>query len=248
MKMCKRFGMVAVALLLAAAMMVASAVPVMASGEQPVVSVTGNGAIPVTPDMATITLGVSTLAPTARQALDQNSAAMNRVRAEVRRFGIADADISTQWFNIWEQQEWTWDDMLGTSTSRVVGFNVSNTLVVTVRNIDQVGDILSAGITAGANASSGISFGVSNTHALYLQALAAAVADARTKANVLAGALGMTVGNPILVVETQTWSTLTTRQNFSADMVVPQAAGSAVPVEAGEMFVTARVQVDFELR
>jgi hypothetical protein len=231
--------------LLAAILMVA-AFPLMASAsEPPTISVQGSGAIVVAPDMATISLGVTTDANTPIRALEQNNREIEAVLAAIRALGIAEEDISTQHFSV--NPRMNWGDWTG--TPRIEGFTVNNTLIVTVRDLDRAGEVLGAGISAGTNSSSGIQFGVSNAAELYLEALALAVQDAERKAAALARALGRNVGNVLSVTETGFFHSPVAREFASSDALMAAPAASAdVPVQTGEMVITARVQVVYLIR
>jgi hypothetical protein len=232
-----------IAALLAAILLVAILPIGVSASDAPTISVSGAGAISVAPDMATVNLGVTTDANTAAQALNRNNADVEAVIRAVRALGVAEEDIRMQWFSI--HQRWSWRD----GDSRPDGYTVNHTVVVTVRNLDIVGEVLGAGVTAGANASGGVQFSISNASELYLEALALAAQDAQRKANALARALGRTVSGIVSVNETGGFSAPIARGGEMAnDMALSAPAAMEVPVQAGEMMVTARVQVVFSLR
>ncbi|MCL2604897.1 MAG: SIMPL domain-containing protein [Defluviitaleaceae bacterium] len=226
------------------AVLLAAILPVAVSAsEPPTISVAGAGVITAAPDMATVSLGVTTDATAAAQALQRNNTSVEAVIRAIRALGVAEEDIRTQWFSI--HQRWNWRD----GDSRPDGYTVNNTVTVTVRNLDIVGEVLGAGVAAGANASSGIQFGILDASDLYLEALALAAQDAQRKANALARALGRTVSGIVTVTETGSFHAPVAREFASNDMAMlaPQAS-MEVPVQSGEMMVTARVQVVFAVR
>jgi uncharacterized protein YggE len=260
MKKTKRIAMIFGALVLSTVLVTAltlrAAAPVNAqaqtiAAQAPTITVSGAGAITMSPDMATINLGVTTEAPTAAEALRINSADVEAVIAAVRAFGIDEEDIRTQWFSIHPRMDWGRD---WSGPGVVVGYTVSNTVTVIVRDLDIVGEVLGAGVTAGANNSGGIQFSVSDSSEQYLEALALAARDARRKADTLARALGSEVTAIVNVTEQSSFhAPVVWADSFDQPMmeVVEAAYGMRapqVPVAPGELTVTARVQVVFAMR
>jgi hypothetical protein len=232
-----------IAALLAAILLIATLPMGVSASDAPTITVSGAGAISVAPDMATVNLGVTTDANTAAQALNRNNTDVEAVIRAVRALGVAAEDIRMQWFSI--HQRWSWRD----GDSRPDGYTVNHTVVVTVRDLEIVGEVLGAGVAAGANASGGVQFSISNASELYLEALAVAAQDAQRKANALARALGRTVSGIVSVNETGTYFAPIARGGMANDMApAAEPVAMEVPVQAGEMMVTARVQVVFSLR
>ncbi|KPV48976.1 hypothetical protein SE17_35190, partial [Kouleothrix aurantiaca] len=128
---------------------------------------------------------------------------------------------------------------------QVTGYRVSNTVTVTIRNLDSAGALLDQVVQAGANSIYGINFSVADTNALMEQARKAAVADAKARAGQLAAAGGATVGDVLVISE-----------NVSAppvpmpmmDRAAAAEGGAAVPVQAGEQTLSVDVQATFALR
>ena len=100
----------------------------------------GNGAVQVVPDIAVVTLGVTSRAGTASAALAQNSTELTNALAAIRAGGVADKDIATSDFSIYpvtEQQ-----DGQQTRPPKIIGYEVSNTVRVTIRDIASSGSLL----------------------------------------------------------------------------------------------------------
>lgn len=116
-----------------------------------------HGEAKIAPDMATITLGVMTEAPTAAAAMQANAEQMDRVVAALRRAGIAEADIQTSNLNLsprYRHQE--------NEPPAITGYQASNTVTITVHDLARLGRTVDAVVTAGANQIHGISFGLAN--------------------------------------------------------------------------------------
>ncbi|HXV95271.1 MAG TPA: SIMPL domain-containing protein [Gaiellaceae bacterium] len=157
------------------------------------ITVVGTGTATVAPDTATWSFGVQTSADTAEAALAANSTAMEQVVAALKSAGIADDDLQTEQVSVYPR---TSDDGIS-----IVGYDASNTVRATIRNLDEAGAIVDAAVAAGANQVYGPSLTVSDTEAQYRVAVEAAFADARTRAEAIAELAGVTLGAPVAIVE-----------------------------------------------
>lgn len=206
------------------------------------ITVSGEGSVLIEPDMARVVLGVETQNQSALVAQTTNSETMTAVIAAIRAAGIDEGDIQTAHFFMHPMQDWR------DGHGRIVGYQVSNSVNITVRDIDRVGAILAAATEAGANMSSSITFGLLDGTAAYNQALTQAVNDAEDKARTIAAALGGTLGNVINISEASWGFAPAVRMEAQFDMAMPAAAGAPVPVQGGELTITARVQATFGVR
>ncbi|MCS6888514.1 SIMPL domain-containing protein [Chloroflexus sp.] len=203
----------------------------------PQIVVIGSGEVKVEPDIATITIGVETKAPTTQEALAQNSAQAQAIIDRIRQLGVEAKDIQTTGISIYP----VYDEQ----GQNITGYTVSNMVNVTVRNIAQAGDLIDQVVQVGANRLYGVSFGVSDMEAVLAKAREAAVANARARAEQMARASGTSLGRVLFITE-----------NFGASPIpMPMAADaygsaarSAPPVQPGQQTYSATVQVTFELR
>ncbi len=201
------------------------------------ISVTGEGQVMTVPDMATLSLGVTVTGDTAKAALDANSAALAAVIERLKTAGIDPKDIQTSGLSLGP----AYDYSASSSTQKVTGYTATNMVTVQVRAIDSVGSVLDASVTDGANMLNGISFGLQDPVPASDEARTKAVADARHKAELLAGAAGLKLG-PILSMADQ--------GGFMPPMPMGGMAfekAAAVPVATGQMVVSATVGVTYEL-
>jgi len=209
------------------------------------VSIQGRGEVSATPDMASISSGVTTQAATAREALDLNTKAMAELIAELKTAGIETRDIQTSGFSINPNYVYSdeRDENGYTLPAKINGYQVSNIVTVTVRKLADLGTILDRSVTIGANTINGVSFSVADPSELLNEARKAAFADARTKAELYAAAAGGKLDEIVSITETQGYDAMPTPMYARADM----AASAAVPVEAGEMTFAINVNVQWEL-
>lgn len=201
------------------------------------VTVVGHGEVKGRPDTATVQIGVETEAPTAKEALAQNTAQAQAVQAKLKDLGIADKDITTSNFSIFPAY--------GPDGRQLNGYHVSNTVSVTIRKLDQAGTLLDQVVQAGANSVTGVNFSVDNPQTLLEQARKQAMQDAQAHAAQLAGAGGASVGQVLVITENVGSQPV---PFLAREAAAPAAAGGApVPVQPGEQSFTVDVQVTFGL-
>jgi uncharacterized protein len=195
------------------------------------VTVTGTGTVTAVPDQASFSFTVQTKAATAATALSRNGADTRAVIAAVEKAGVAEADVQTAQVSL--------DPVQSNDGTSIVGYTAFDTITVTKLTIAKAGAIVDAAVAAGANSVSGPSLTLSSQDALYAQALKAAVAQAKTKAAVLATAAGRTLGEVVTIVE------------GGGSAPIPFAVGASAkdgtPIEAGTQDVQATVTVTYGL-
>jgi uncharacterized protein YggE len=216
------------------ALATALALPLPASAEG-TISVTGEGIVQTVPDQATLSLGVTTNGATAAAAMAANTTAMTAVIARLKAAGIAEADLQTS--NLFLSANWGGYDG---GAPKVIDYAASNMLNVRLRDIASLGEVLDAAVTDGANAVNGITFGLADPKPAMDEARTRAVADARARAEVLAAAAGVDLGAIVSITEGGAFP-------GPAPMFRADAAAAPVPVETGEVAITANVTVTWAL-
>jgi uncharacterized protein len=157
------------------------------------VTVSGSGSADATPDRAHFTFGTVAQARTAATALSASSQAVDRVVDALRRAGVVRADIQTS--------EVSLSPRMSESGQEIVGYTATSSISAVVRRIGAAGAVIDAAVGAGANQIYGPSLVASDQDAAYRNALEAAVAEARTKAETLAAAAGKNLGQITAIVE-----------------------------------------------
>jgi uncharacterized protein YggE len=155
------------------------------------ITVTGVGTIKAAPDRADFSFGVETQAETAEAALATNNAAVQKVIAAVRAAGAI--NVQTQQVSVYPRY--------ATDGTKIVGYSATNTVSARISDLAKAGAIVEAALKAGANQVFGPQFSIGNQSALYKNALNDAYADARSKAQSIAGATGVALGRVVNVVE-----------------------------------------------
>jgi hypothetical protein len=206
------------------------------------VSVTGSGKVTLTPDIAYISIGVHTEGKDAAQAVASNNDQAQAVTDALQAAGIDEKDIQTTNFSIYPQQQY---DTQGRPTGEIT-YIVDNTVFVTVRDLETVGDLLDAAVQAGANSINGIQFDVADRTKALSAARQQAMADARTQAEELAQAAGVTLGQ-VMTISSYTGGTpIPIAYGKGGGFAAAEAA--SVPVSAGQMILTVDVSVVYEIQ
>lgn len=157
--------------------------------ERPSISVSAQGSTRITPDRATIQIGVLSRGASASAASAENARVAQRIIAAIKAVGIGADQISTVNYSVNPEYR-----QMENRSPEITGYTVHNTVVVDVRQIDQVGRVIDASLGAGANMINSLDFYASNTEEARRAALAAAVEKARMDAQVIARAAGGTLG------------------------------------------------------
>lgn len=224
----------------AMAAIVMAAAPAQAAGEsrmQRTVTVTASGSVVAKPDMARISSGVVTEAPTAREALSANSAVVQKLTDALKQSGIAPADLRTASINVSPR----YTHHMEGRTPQIEGYTVHNELSVVVRDLSRLGKILDEVVTLGANQIGGLSFEIAEPERLEDEARKAAIANARRQANLYAEAAGSQLGEVVSITEGA-------GPVPHPGPVHARALAASVPIEQGSQRVEVSVTVTWSLR
>lgn len=206
------------------------------------ITVSGEGKVSLPPDIARLSFGVSTgRLPSSKMAGESLAKTVNAVLNAVKNAGIQEKDIKTASVSLYP--EFDYDD--GIQLPR--GFRASESITVTVRDLDKAGEILSLAIAAGANESSGVEFTVENPEEERAKARQEAIVEAKKKANLLAGQLGVSLGRIVNFSEGT--------GNYPQPMMMERAMmkgamdiADSIPIESGEQEIRVTVSLTYELR
>jgi uncharacterized protein len=196
------------------------------------ITVTGTGHVQTIPDEAEFSVGVTTKGQTAREALAANSARMRELIEALKGAGVAERDMQTQDVSVGANYE---------VDGKEGGYSARNSLSVRITDLDRAGAILDAASRAGANEGYGPSLSRSDREGLEARALKDAVANARKRAEALADAAGVSLGDVTAISE----QSLPDGPVFA--MAERAAADSKVPIEPGREEITASVTVTFAI-
>jgi uncharacterized protein YggE len=229
----------ATALTLPAHALAAANVEIEAAG--PVVELSVYESVDVAPDTATIGAGVTTEAPTATEALRQNSAEMQKVIARIKALGVAEKDIQTTGINL--NARYDYDQQTQRQLFR--GYQVSNRVSVILRKIDDTGRVLDALVEAGANDLNGPNFSIDDDTAAKNAARTRAVARAEAQAKAYAAMLGYD-GVKVLSISEGLAGNGPMPEMAKGRGVVAMAADAA-PVQPGMVQAGVSIAITYEL-
>ena len=202
------------------------------------VTASGAGTTQAVPDTAEMSFGVTATSPNAKSALDEASKTAEQIAAALKKQGIAGEDIQTQDVSVYPQTV----DQNGKQV--ITGYQASLSVRVKVRDIAKLGEIISAANAAGANEISGPAFTIDDPAPARAQAIEEAVADARTSAEAMAKAAGKSVGE-VLSMSSSDAGMVAGPMYSTSDMA---GAAKDVPIEPGQLDISASVVVVFELK
>ena len=169
--------------------------PVTAYAVSAGVTAQGHGEIKVKPDIALVTVAVTTQSKDQAEAVSRNAAQTTAALGALRAAGIAEKDIQTQSYTVQPQYDYN------ASPPLLTGYQVTNSVQATVRDLTKVGLVIDKTTQAGASQISGVAFDLSDRRQAEAQALALAVVTARLKAAVMAQAAGVDLGRLLTVTE-----------------------------------------------
>lgn len=204
------------------------------------VSVTGNAVVQAQPDTAILTISVVTQGRRAIDAQQENATKTDAVMQAVKSAAGTGAEVKTSGYSVQPMRVYRENQ-----PPTITGYEVRNSVTVTLSDLKRVGNVIDAASQSGANDISGISFTLKQDRAAREQALAEATREAMTKAEVLARALGKRV---VRVIEVQ-------EEGFQrppvpvyqAEAFMAKRDSVATPVEVGSLEITSRVQLIAEV-
>ncbi len=205
------------------------------------IHVSGEGKVYVTPDVAHVVVGAVTTGRDLGKVTEDAAAVLRKVLAEISRVGIAQKDVRTVRHDIQVERPWN------SKTARpgvISGYTVSDQVQVTVRDLTRLGPVLEQVTSAGGNTIEQLSMEKEELGPDRVRALALAYAAARSKAEAIARAAGVTLGDVLEVQEN------TGQRGPTPLMAAYRAAESSkgTPVSAGDLEVSGTVSVSFAIR
>ena len=192
----------------------------------------GHGEVKVKPDIALLTLTVTTQSANQADAVQQNAARTTSLLAALRGAKIAEKDIQTQSYTVQPQYDYR------PSPPVLTGYQVQNSVQATVRDLTKVGFVIDKATAGGASEVGGVSFDLSDRAAAQSQALSLAVTSAKRKAGVMADAAGVSLGRLLTLTEGGDAPAVRPLYAMRA-MASPAAAAPETPIADQQITVTA---------
>ena len=199
-----------------------------------ILSVTGTGEVKAQPDISTISVSVTSRGKTASEAINTNASSAQKLIDALNRTGIAQKDIQTQNVSVFP----IYKDKINSqnATNNVIAYEASNSILVTVRKVNDTGSIIDLISNTGDYTISGISFSLEDDESEKADALDKAVTDAKNKADAIAkSARTKIIGIKRISVE----------NGFVSNKFVDAGAAASTPVQPGDLTVSASVSVEY---
>lgn len=202
-------------------------------------SVSGTGTVYLTPDIAYIYVGVETHDADISKALADNNVQAQAVVDALKNLGVAPEDIQTSNFSIWSMEDY---DEMGQQYMKYV---VTNNVYITVRDLSNLGNLLSTVVASGANTINSITFDVSDKAAAQSEARQKAMADANALASELADTAGVRLGDIQTLTYTDYYPTYYSGMGGGGAASAPNAS---VPIQVGQLEVSVTVNVTYGIK
>ena len=199
--------------------------------------VSGTGRVAVQPDVADLRLGVTVAKPTVEAARGEAAATMDAILRAVDGAGVVRADVRTAMLSV--QPRYDYRDG---RAPVLTGYEIANVVEVSVRDLSALGDVIDATLTAGATSMDALSFRLADPRPAEREARRQAMAEARSRADFLAEAAGVTVQGVSDIVEGQP---VRPPGPVAKAERMALAADAGTPVEAGTLEVAVTVSVTY---
>lgn len=224
-------------------------VKVSLDNQQQGISVSGVGKVMIKPDLAVLSLGIESQETSVADAQTRASEAMDKVMGALKAQGIADKDIQTQYFNISQVNRW---DSYGEKNT-VIGYRVTNTVVVKVRDVEKAGTVIDAVVVAGGDLTriNNIDWTVEEPSTIYKQARVLAVKYAKEKAQQMADEGGVKLGDITFISEnSNTYYQPYGNYQSSGDVLlaIPAPTTITAPLSVGQLEISTTVQVTYSIK
>jgi uncharacterized protein YggE len=206
------------------------------------ITVVGIGKVTGKPDIAHVTVGIETQAPSLQKAVDDNKAKMNGLLETLKKLGLADKHIQTSNYSVYTERVTPPTPGAEVSTDQMI-YHVTNQVDVTVRDVNQIGEVLDKAVAAGANNIYGVNFSVADTSKLEADARAKAVNDAQARAQELAQLNNLQLGEVVSVSEVIGSSAYP--MDYGAKGM---GGGGGTPVQPGELEMSMSIQITYAVK
>jgi len=209
-----------------------------------ILTVSGTDKVALKPDVAYINVGVETMMKDAKAAQQENAKTMEKIINKLKAMGIEEKDIQTSNYQVFPQYNYI------NNRSVLEGYRVTNTVKVTVRDVEKVGDVLSNVHEEGANYSYGIYFGLQDREAAYREALKKAIDQAKGRAEIIAQQAGVKLKDTVAIYEGSAPPELYQYQRDYVEeerLIKADDAAWTVPISEGEIEVSATVTLVYRI-
>lgn len=206
------------------------------------ITITGEGKISSQPTLASVNLGLYSEGASVPTVQDQNAKKVNAIIAALKNMGISQDDMQTNGYSIQPRYDFT------DGKTTIIGYSVSQSLTVKVRDLTKVGDVIAKAGELGSNQVNGVSFTIDDPSALQQQARTKAIEDARSKAEELAKTMNVSLVKIVTFSESSGSAAPMPMYYDRTAMAAAAPAVTSPEIQPGELDITSNVSVTFEIR
>ncbi len=207
-------------------------------------NVSGNGTVYLTPDIATIYIGVHTDDVDLANAVSKNNTQTQALVDALKKAGVAGKDIQTSNFSVYTNANGGIDKMTGQVIPNGTNYSVDNTVYVTIRDLTKLGSLLNTAVGAGANNINSITFDVADKTAAMVQARQKAMTNASNLAAELAKTAGLNLGE----IQNITYSDNSPMPYYGMAGGGASAPNVSVPIQPGQTQISVTVSVTYVIK
>lgn len=207
-------------------------------------NVSGNGTVYLTPDIATIYIGVHTDDVDLANAVSKNNTQTQALVDALKKAGVAGKDIQTSNFSVYTNANGGIDKMTGQVIPNGTNYSVDNTVYVTIRDLTKLGSLLNTAVGAGANNINSITFDVADKTAAMVQARQKAMTNASNLGAELAKTAGLNLGE----IQNITYSDNSPMPYYGMAGGGASAPNVSVPIQPGQIQISVTVSVTYVIQ
>jgi uncharacterized protein len=215
-----------------------------AAAQPRTLNVSGSGTVYLTPDIAYVYVGVHTDDPDLATAVSKNNTQAQALVDALKKAGIDAKDIQTSNFSVYTNGNTGFDKATGQATNTGTYYSVDNSVYVTMRDLTQMGKILSTAVSSGANSINSIQFDVADK----TKAMAQARLKAMTNASSLAAELAQTAGLKLGAIQNVTYSDNSPMPYYGMGGGGSGAPNASVPIQPGQTQISVTVSVTYVIQ
>jgi len=210
------------------------------------VSVSGSGSVTLEADNATIILSVITKGKDIAKTSEENAQKMTAVQNAIMESGIQKDCISTENFNIYQENNWD-----SRSQKSIPGdYRVTNQIKIKIKKIEKISEVIDLSLKSGANQLSSLTYGVNDTETAKKQARSIAIQQAKEAANLLAGASGAKLGKVLSISEhsSQSYPHAVLMKTSALKNDAAREESVSTPIQGGSSTITISVDAVYQLK
>lgn len=207
------------------------------------ITVVGEGKVSLKPDIARVTIGVETVNVSVQEATAANKTIVEAVLAALQAEGVAESDLRTTGFSVFAERY----GPEGMLPDNEVRYRVSNSVSVTIRDLDKVGAIIDVAVDAGANNIYGVEFALDDTSVAQSDARSAAIANGLQKATELAELSGVSLGRVVSISEVIGAGGGYYAGTFSEMARMGFGGGGGAPIAPGQLDLVMQLQIVYAI-